>query len=38
MTGLWRYRVGSYRLICKIQDQDITIVVLEIGHRREIYR
>lgn len=38
LAGLWRYRVGNYRLICKIEDRDITIVVLEIGHRREIYR
>jgi mRNA interferase RelE/StbE len=38
MQGLWRYRVGDYRLICRIDDQAVTILVLEIGHRREIYR
>jgi mRNA interferase RelE/StbE len=38
MAGLWRYRVGNYRLICKIEDRDITILVLEVGHRREIFR
>lgn len=36
--GLWRYRVGDYRLICDIQDQKITVVVLEVGHRKHVYR
>jgi mRNA interferase RelE/StbE len=36
--GLWRYRVGDYRLICDIQDEKITILVLELGHRKEVYR
>jgi len=38
MSGLWRYLIGDYRLICKIEDREITIIVLEVGHRREIYR
>ena len=33
----WRYRVGDYRLICSIQDKLILILVLRVGHRREIY-
>ena len=36
--GLWRYRVGDYRLICDIQDERITVLVLQIGHRRDVYR
>ena len=36
-NGEWRYRIGDYRLICQIQDEDITILVLEVGHRRQIY-
>ena len=36
--GLWRYRVGDYRLICQIQDQELIILVVEIGHRENIYR
>ena len=36
--GLWRYRVGDYRLICDIQDESITILVLELGHRKDVYR
>jgi mRNA interferase RelE/StbE len=34
----WRYRVGDVRVICDIQDQVLLILVIEIGHRREIYR
>ena len=33
----WRYRIGDYRIICDIQDEEIIILVLEIGHRRNIY-
>jgi mRNA interferase RelE/StbE len=33
----WRYRVGDYRLICSIEDKRVLILVLRIGHRREIY-
>lgn len=38
LSGLWRYRVGDYRIIADIDDQNITIFTLKIGHRREIYR
>lgn len=37
-TGQWRYRIGDYRLICQIQDQTVTVLVLTIGHRRDVYR
>jgi mRNA interferase RelE/StbE len=36
--GLWRYRVGDYRLICQIQDDRLVVLVVEIGNRREVYR
>ncbi len=36
--GLWRYRIGDYRLICDIQDAKITVLVLRVGHRKDIYR
>ncbi|MEM4134720.1 MAG: type II toxin-antitoxin system RelE/ParE family toxin [Candidatus Micrarchaeia archaeon] len=35
---LWRYRVGDYRLICNIEDTESKILVLRIGHRKEVYR
>ena len=34
---LWRYRVGPYRLICSIQDDILVVLVVRVGHRREIY-
>jgi mRNA interferase RelE/StbE len=36
--GLWRYRVGDYRLICDIQDEKITVLVLRVGRRKDVYR
>ncbi len=38
LGGFWKYRVGDYRLICKIEDDRLLILILRIGHRREIYR
>ena len=37
-SGLWKYRVGNYRLVCRIVDRTITVAVIKIGHRREVYR
>jgi mRNA interferase RelE/StbE len=34
----WKYRVGDYRLICKIEDTRLVVLVLRVGHRKEIYR
>lgn len=36
-AGKWRYRVGDYRLICGIEDHKMVILVVELGHRSEIY-
>lgn len=36
-SGQWRYRVGDYRLIAEIEDDKIVILILNIGHRRDIY-
>ena len=36
-AGLWRYRVGGYRIICKIEDKELTILVIGVGHRKNIY-
>ena len=35
---LWRYRVGDYRIICRIEDKRVVVLVVQIGHRREVYR
>lgn len=36
-SGEWRYRIGDYRIIAHIDDEKIIILILEIGHRRDIY-
>ena len=36
-VGQWRYRVGDYRIITKIEDNRLVILVIAIGHRRDIY-
>ncbi|MDJ0659311.1 MAG: type II toxin-antitoxin system RelE/ParE family toxin [Crocosphaera sp.] len=38
MKGLWRYRVDDYRIICLIEDEALTVLVLKIGHRRKVYK
>lgn len=37
LTGLWRYRVGDYRVIAEIQDDVLLVLVLQAGHRRNVY-
>lgn len=36
-SGQWRYRVGDYRILADINDTEITILVISIGHRRDVY-
>ncbi len=36
-AGLWRYRVGDYRIICRLEDTACIVLVVRIGHRREVY-
>lgn len=38
LGNYWRYRVGDYRILCDIQDHKLVVLVIEIGHRREVYR
>lgn len=35
--GLWRYRVGDYRIVCQIKDDEILILILRIAHTKDIY-
>ncbi len=35
--GYWRYRIGDYRLLCEIRDEELVIVALDVGHRSNIY-
>jgi mRNA interferase RelE/StbE len=36
-AGLWRYRVGNYRLICRLEDHALVVFVIGVGHRKEVY-
>jgi mRNA interferase RelE/StbE len=38
LGGLWRYRVGDFRVVCDIQDGALHILVVRLGNRREVYR
>lgn len=37
-VGLWRYRIGSYRVVCRIDDDGQTVLVLRVAHRKDVYR
>ena len=37
LSGLWRYRVRNYRMICAIEDQKLVVLVLSVGHRKDVY-
>lgn len=36
--GLWRYRVGSYRILCELRDKELVVLVVVVAHRRQVYR
>ena len=36
--GQWRYRIGDYRLLAEINDNDLIIIAIDIGHRSKVYR
>lgn len=37
LSGLWRYRVGDHRILCRIDQGTLVVLVVQVGHRREIY-
>ena len=37
LQGLWRYRIGDYRVVCRIEDDYLVVLVLVVGHRRSVY-
>ena len=38
LGNLWRYRVGDYRIICELQDNQLCVLVVRIGDRKDVYR
>jgi mRNA interferase RelE/StbE len=37
IKGAWRYRIGDFRLVCQIQSEKVVVLVIKVGHRREVY-
>jgi mRNA interferase RelE/StbE len=37
LSGLWKYRLGDYRLICRIEDKKVVVYVIRVGNRKDIY-
>ncbi len=37
LGGIWRYRVGDYRILAKIEDENFIILVVHVGHRKNVY-
>ena len=37
-SGLWRYRIGDYRVVARIEGERLVILVVRVAHRREVYR
>ena len=37
LAGLWRYRVGDYRVLCQIKDREVLVLVVAVGHRKDVY-
>jgi len=38
LAGLWRYRIRVYRLICNIENDKLVVLVLRVGHRKDVYK
>ena len=38
LVGLWRWRIGDYRVVARIEDERVTILVVRVAHRKEVYR
>ena len=38
LKGLWKYRIGDYRIICSIEEKSVVVLVVRVGHRRSVYK
>ncbi|WP_198022309.1 type II toxin-antitoxin system RelE family toxin [Candidatus Odyssella acanthamoebae] len=37
LSSFWSYRIGDYRVICRLEEDKMTIVALKVGHRKDVY-
>jgi mRNA interferase RelE/StbE len=38
LNNIWRYRVGDYRILCQLQGEVLIVLVVDVAHRRDVYR
>ena len=38
LSEFWRYTVGDYRIVCSIEEDKLLVLVVKIGHRKEVYK
>jgi mRNA interferase RelE/StbE len=38
LSGMWSYRVGDYRVICRMINDELTVLVVSVGHRKDVYK
>lgn len=38
LAGFWRYRIGDYRVICDVRKKELVVLVIDIGHRSNVYK
>ena len=38
LAGFWRYRVGDWRVICRLEDARLVVLIIDLGHRSDVYR
>jgi mRNA interferase RelE/StbE len=38
LAAYWRFRVGDYRLLCRVDDGTLTVLVISLGHRKQVYQ
>ena len=37
LRGIWRYRIGDYRILCELQDNVMVVLIVRVEHRRSVY-
>ena len=38
LANFWRYRIGDYRIVCELREEELVVLVVRIGHRSKVYR
>ena len=38
LSGIWRYDIGAYRVLCEIEDDALIVIAVKVGHRKDVYK